>query len=159
MKPRRELFGATTAVTVILLGGAAYSAGEAMIQSANKAPFGAYLADGSGRSVYLFTADKGSASSCYGACATAWPPVLASAPGKATVGPGVAAGMLGTTPRRDGTQQLTYDGRPLYYFAGDKTAGSTAGQNIDHFGGEWYLVSPQGREIEASATKKTGSSW
>ena len=43
--------------------------------------------------------------------------------------------MLGTAPRRDGTQQLTYDGRPLYYFAGDKAAGSTAGQDIDHFGG------------------------
>ncbi len=157
MKSLGKVFGVTTAMVAILLSGAAYAAGEAMIQSETKAPFGAYLADGSGRSVYLFTADKGSASNCYGACAAAWPPVLAS--GKPAAGPGVTAGMLGTTPRRDGTQQLTYDGRPLYYFAGDKAAGSTAGQNIDHFGGEWYLVSPQGREIEASAAKKSGSSW
>ena len=73
MKPRRELFGATTAVTVILLGGASFDSDsriEAMIQSANKAPFGAYLADGNGRSVYLFTADKPSVSNCYGACAS-----------------------------------------------------------------------------------------
>jgi predicted lipoprotein with Yx(FWY)xxD motif len=159
MMTMRKRFGVTTAITAILLSGAAYAAGEAMIQSETKAPFGAYLADGSGRSVYLFTADKGSVSNCYDACAAAWPPVLASASGKEAAGPGVTAGTLGTTPRRDGTRQLTYDGRPLYYFAGDKAAGSTAGQNIHHFGGEWYLVSPQGREIEASAAKKSGSSW
>jgi predicted lipoprotein with Yx(FWY)xxD motif len=155
----RKRFGVTTAITAILLSGAAYAAGEAMIQSETKAPFGAYLADGSGRSVYLFTADKGSVSSCYGACAAAWPPVLASASGKVAAGPGVTAGTLGTTARRDGTHQLTYDGRPLYYFSADQAAGSTAGQDIHHFGGEWYLVSPQGREVEASAAKKSGSSW
>ena len=137
----RKRFGVTTAITAILLSGAAYAAGEPMIQSETKAPFGADLADGSGRSVYLFTADKGSVSNCYGACAAAWPPVLAS--GNEAAGPGVTAGTLGTTPRRDGTRQLTYDGRPLYYFAGDQAAGSTAGQDIHHFGGEWYLVSPR----------------
>lgn len=151
-----------TIAAVILIGGASLSgiataASTATLRTASKAPFGSYLADANGRAVYLFTADQGGVSHCYDACAKAWPPVLAS--GKPMAGSGIAAGMLGTHPRRDGTQQVTYHGMPLYYFVGDKAAGSTAGQDIDHFGGSWYLVSPQGSEIEASAAKKTGSSW
>lgn len=146
----------------ILISGAALPAlatasSAATLRTASKAPFGSYLADANGRAVYLFTADQDGVSHCYGACARAWPPVLVS--GKPMAGSGIVAGMLGAHQRRDGTQQVTYHGMPLYYFAGDKTAESTAGQDIDHFGGSWYLVSPKGEKIEASAEKKSGSSW
>ncbi len=56
--------------------------------------------------------------------------------------------MLGVIPRKSGAKQVTYDGKPLYYFKGDSAAGSTAGEGIDHFGGEWYLLSPKGGKID-----------
>jgi predicted lipoprotein with Yx(FWY)xxD motif len=80
-----------------------------------------FLADRQGRAMYLFEADKGSTSTCTGACAAAWPPVTASAMPMA--GGGVSQSMLGTTKRADGTEQLTYNGHPLYYFAADTGAG------------------------------------
>src|SRR6476619_1387217 len=82
---------------------------------------GKILADGQGRALYLFTADKSSTSTCTGACAAAWPPVTASAMPMA--GGGVSQSMLGTTKRADGTEQLTYHGHPLYYFSADTGSG------------------------------------
>ena len=70
------------------------------------------------RDLYLFDADKGKSSTCYGGCAKAWPPFLTK--GKPSAGPGVNARLLGTTKRRDGSLQVTYAGHPLYYYEGDK---------------------------------------
>ena len=99
-----------------------------------------------GRALYLFTADHNNASSCYDACAGAWPPFTVT--GKPGAGTGLEASKLGAISRKDGTQQVTYNGHPLYYYAVDSAAGSTEGEDIDHFGGEWYLVSPKGNKIE-----------
>ena len=110
----------------------------------DKAPFGTYLTDGSGRTVYMFTADTKNTSACSGACTTPWPPVLTT--GAPTAGSGVQASALGTI-KRGNEEQVTYDGMPLYYFARDKSAGSTAGEGINHFGGSWYVVSPSGKGI------------
>ena len=85
-----------------------------------------FLADGQGRALYLFEADKGTTSTCTGACAAAWPPVTASAMPMA--GGGVSQSLLGTTKRADGTEQITYNGHPLYYFAADTGAGMVKGQ-------------------------------
>jgi len=43
--------------------------------------------------------------------------------------------------------QATYNGRPLYYFAEDFNAGDTNGHQFEEFGGDWYLVTPTGREV------------
>ena len=64
--------------------------------------------------------------------------------------------MLGTSPRSDGTTQVTYAGHPLYLFVGDKAAGNTTGEGVNAFGGEWYVVSPSGDKIE-SAPASTSS--
>lgn len=61
---------------------------------------------------------------------------------------GVDATLLGTITRDDGTLQVTYNGWPLYLFAGDTAAGDTNGQGLDEFGGLWFLVSPAGEAIE-----------
>ncbi len=135
------------------IGGAAAAA---QVEVQQKAPFGDFLADGSGRALYMFTADHGTQSACYDACAGAWPPFTSAA--KPSAGSGIAAAMLGTTARKDGAQQVTYDGKPLYYFAGDSGAGSTAGEDVDHFGGSWYLVSPKGAKIEKEDAEKSSSS-
>jgi predicted lipoprotein with Yx(FWY)xxD motif len=112
---------------------------------------GKVLVGPNGRAVYLFEKDKGTTSECSGACAKAWPPLTTSA--KPTAGTGVAASMLGITKRADGTEQVTYNGHPLYYFEGDKKSGTIAGQGLDAFGAEWYVVGASGSKVEKSGAK------
>ena len=107
---------------------------------------GQILVDGSGRTVYLFEADKGKDSTCYDACAQAWPPVNASGAPHATGGASPA--LLGTTRRKDGTTQVTYAGHPLYYFIADKKPGDMNGQGISQFGAKWYVLAPSGKKID-----------
>jgi predicted lipoprotein with Yx(FWY)xxD motif len=111
---------------------------------------GAFLTNGSGRTVYLWAKDGTNMSACSGACAAAWPPVPAT--GKLTAAGGAKASDLGTITRSDGTKQATYDGHPLYYFAGDSAAGQANGQGSDSFGAKWWLVAPSGTKITASDT-------
>jgi predicted lipoprotein with Yx(FWY)xxD motif len=106
---------------------------------------GTILVDGNGKTVYLFVADKGTASSCYTSCATIWPPVLTT--GAPIAGTGATASLLGTTTRTDGKVEVTYAGHPLYYFVQDKKAGDTTGQGINGFGGLWWVLSPAGAAI------------
>jgi predicted lipoprotein with Yx(FWY)xxD motif len=112
---------------------------------------GKVLVGPNGRAVYLFEKDKGTTSECSGACAKAWPPLTTS--GKPTAGTGVTASMLGITKRPDGTEQVTYNGHPLYYFEGDKKSGTIAGQGLDAFGAEWYVVGASGSKVEKGEAK------
>jgi predicted lipoprotein with Yx(FWY)xxD motif len=104
---------------------------------------GTYLVDGSGRSLYLYTPDTTSMSTCTGGCAQIWPPFVTSGP--ATAGGGVTASMLTTTKQSDGSTQVIYNGHPLYYFAGDTAAGDTKGQGVMNI---WFLVAPSGNAIQ-----------
>jgi predicted lipoprotein with Yx(FWY)xxD motif len=107
---------------------------------------GQVLVDSNGLSVYLFVADKGSASTCNSpSCVQYWPPVLTT--GAPQAGSGVTATLLGTTARSDGTTQVTYAGHPLYRFINDKAAGDVAGQGVNAFGAPWFVVSPSGAQI------------
>jgi predicted lipoprotein with Yx(FWY)xxD motif len=106
--------------------------------------YGRILSDGSNRTIYLFTHDQTTASTCYGSCAAAWPPVLTRGAPKA--GPGLSD-QLGTTRRRNGTLQVTYGGHPLYYYEGDVRPGQILCQNVDEFGGTWLVVSPRGAPV------------
>jgi len=107
---------------------------------------GKFLADGQGRALYLFAADKSSTSTCTGACAATWPPVTASAMPMA--GTGVSQSLLGTTKRADGTEQLTYNGHPLYYFSADTGSGMAKGQGTKAFGADWYVLNAKGSKID-----------
>jgi predicted lipoprotein with Yx(FWY)xxD motif len=106
---------------------------------------GKILVDSRGRTLYLFEKDTGSKSTCSGACASAWPPLRTSGTPKA--GSGVTASLLGTTTRSDGNDEVTYNGHPLYYYAGDQKAGDTNGQDLNQFGASWYVLSPAGNKI------------
>jgi predicted lipoprotein with Yx(FWY)xxD motif len=120
---------------------------------------GSFLTNGSGRAVYLWAADSMNKSTCSGACAGAWPPVTTT--GQVTAADGAKAADLGTITRSDGTKQVTYDGHPLYYFAGDSGPGQTNGQGSDSFGAKWWLVAPAGTQItaaDAAASAGTPSS-
>ncbi|HTT85951.1 MAG TPA: hypothetical protein VMF60_01165 [Acidimicrobiales bacterium] len=110
---------------------------------------GSVLVDGQGFTLYLFIPDRESGTStCYGACAQGWPPLLLPTRVTAPVaGPGVNASLLGTTHRKDGTTEVTYDKWPLYTYVTDSQPGQTTGQGVDNLGGLWYVVSPQGQAI------------
>jgi predicted lipoprotein with Yx(FWY)xxD motif len=114
-----------------------------------KTPLGKIVVDARGHSLYLFEADHKGTSACYGACAKAWPPVVVS--GKPKAGPGARAALLGVLHRRDGKQQATYRGHPLYRFYKDTARGQVKGQGLDFFGGEWYVLTPAGKKLEHAA--------
>jgi len=116
---------------------------------------GRILVDAHGRTVYLFKKDKGTKSTCNGACAQAWPPVTVS--GKPTAGTGAKASLVGTTKRSDGKTQVTYHGHPLYRFQGDQTRSDTKGQGLVAFGGAWFVVSPSGTQVSGRAAKAAGA--
>jgi predicted lipoprotein with Yx(FWY)xxD motif len=132
--------------------GSGAPAGPATVSTKTGA-LGSYLTDGSGKSVYVYTPDTSTTSTCYGQCVAAWPALLTTGAPKA--GTGADASMLGTSPRTDGTTQVTYNGHPLYYFIGDKAAGDTNGQGKE---GIWFLVAPAGTQIGGSASSGGASS-
>lgn len=109
--------------------------------------FGPSLFDGKRGALYLFTRDKGSTPSCYGACANAWPPFLAKGGVKPTALRGAKSSLIGTTHRTDGTVQVTYKGKALYYFQGDTPGQLTCG-NVQEYGGLWLAVSPAGAGLK-----------
>ena len=111
---------------------------------------GSFLTDGAGRAVYLFMADSTGKSTCDGACAAAWPPVIAT--GQPTTSGSAQGSDLSTITRSDGTKQVTYDGHPLYYFTGDTGPGTDKGQGLNGFGAKWWLVAPTGSSITTAVT-------
>jgi predicted lipoprotein with Yx(FWY)xxD motif len=120
--------------------------GAAVLTVATAPGVGAVLVDSDGFTVYDFHKDKGTTSSCYGACAGVWPAVTTE--GAPQVGEGASASKLGTTKRKDGTVQVTYAGHPLYTYSADKKPGEANGQDIDSFGAEWYALQGSGEEAE-----------
>jgi predicted lipoprotein with Yx(FWY)xxD motif len=134
------------ACLVGVAGAATHAAGQRTTPvTAHSSKYGTVLFDGKGRSLYLFAKDRGGKSSCYGSCATAWPPLLTK--GSPHAGKGARKGLLGTTRRRDGKLQVTYAGHPLYGFAGDTKRGQITCQNVSQFGGTWLVVSAAGRAV------------
>jgi predicted lipoprotein with Yx(FWY)xxD motif len=103
---------------------------------------GTYVADGAGRTLYRFDKDsaKPPKSTCNGDCATAWPPLLIKSPGK-IYPKGLNPRILGYVERADHTCQVTINGWPVYYFAGDAEPGDIDGQGVN---GTWFAVSPTG---------------
>jgi predicted lipoprotein with Yx(FWY)xxD motif len=126
-------------------GGANPTASAPALRAAHS-KLGTILVDGQGRTLYLFEKDKGTASSCSGACASIWPPLTSA--GKVVAGDGLSAAKLGATKRADGKTEVTYAGHPLYTYAGDAKSGDTRGQGLDQFGAEWYVLTPRGNKID-----------
>jgi predicted lipoprotein with Yx(FWY)xxD motif len=138
-----------TFVLAIALVAAAFVASPAMASptaqptvAAKSSRFGNILFDGRGFVLYAFTRDPRGRSACFGACAKAWPPYIVRAPLR--TGKGTRRSLLGTTRRRDGKLQVTYAGRPLYFYVGDRRPGQILCQNVDEFGGLWLVVRGSG---------------
>jgi predicted lipoprotein with Yx(FWY)xxD motif len=131
------------------------SGGGATIAAQSEGDLGTILVDSNGRTIYLFEKDSGTKSSCFGGCASAWPPVRAT--GKPTAGDGLTASLIATTPRSDGGAQVTYNGHPLYLFAGDQAAGDTNGQGLTEFGGSWFALNSGGDPVTTKPSTTTNS--
>ena len=107
--------------------------------------FGPILFDGGNRALYAFTRDRrGGPSTCYGACAAAWPPYYAK--GALRAAPGVKRSLIRTVRRRDGRLQVTYNGWPLYYYAHEGPR-EVKCQNVREFGGLWLVQRASGRLV------------
>ena len=115
---------------------------------------GHILVDAQGRSLYLFKKDAGTTSTCTGACATFWPPLIA--PGAPTTGSGANASLIGTTMRQDGKSQVTYNGHPVYLYSGDHNPGDTNGEGVVAFGASWFALSGSGTQVTGSSSNAGG---
>jgi predicted lipoprotein with Yx(FWY)xxD motif len=104
--------------------------------------FGRMLFNSDRQAIYIFERDSKGRSACYGECAKAWPPVLTD--GKPVAGKGVRARLLGTVKRRGGQRQVTYAGKPLYYYA-HEAPGEVLCHNANANGGLWWVVGPNGK--------------
>lgn len=122
------------------------SGGVGVVKAAKVGDLGTIIVSSSGLTLYDFHKDKGGKSSCYGACASAWPPLLTEGAPKAEAG--AMADQLGTTKRKDGTVQVTYAGWPLYTYVGDQGPGEANGNDFSQFGAQWYALQPSGEEPE-----------
>lgn len=127
--------------------GSGAAAGAAVTVQTKTGALGTYLVDGAGRTLYLWAADKSATSSCDASCIQYWPPLT----GTPKAAGSLQQSALSTSARSDGSKQVTYDGHPLYYFAGDKTPGATAGQGSNGSGALWWVVGVDGKAITAAA--------
>ena len=108
-----------------------------------------YLADASGRALYVLEGDDGKR--CLGDCLAAWQPLSGATP--IAGAEAVQAPMISSISHDDGSMHVTYNGLPLYYFARDTGPGMTRGQDVEDAWGHWYLVRPTGELVPASLTK------
>ena len=114
----------------------------AVVSVTDDATLGPILTDGSGMTLYLFTADSPGVSTCVDGCLATWPPLLTD--GEPSIQGAADAALLGTLTRDDGSVQVTYDGWPLYFFAADMAAGDVAGQGVNDV---WFVVAPDGTAV------------
>ena len=110
---------------------------------------GDVLADADGHTLYVFLPDDRGPSTCYEDCEQNWPPLL----GPAEAGAGVRAARVATAEREDGSQQVTYNDWPLYYFAGDEQPGDLNGQGV---GGVWFVINTRGEPVQPPAANDDG---
>jgi predicted lipoprotein with Yx(FWY)xxD motif len=143
------ILGVVAAVVFVLATAAVATAkptaGSATVTTAHTG-LGAIIADGRGRSLYLFEKDVHNRSNCSGLCTTYWPPLLSN--GTSVASKGAKPSLLGSIRRADGSRQVTYAGHPLYLFSGDTRRGQTNGEGLQDFGASWYALTPIGKKID-----------
>jgi len=125
------------------------AAAKGPVVSTATTSLGRILVDARGHTLYLFGKDTNGKSACSGACAAAWPPLIATAKPRARAG--AKASRLGTTRRADGRLQVTYNRHPVYTFVKDTQKGQTNGEGLNAFGATWDALSPAGAKVAKQA--------
>jgi predicted lipoprotein with Yx(FWY)xxD motif len=134
-------------------GVAAAAIGPATV-SARTSSLGEILVGATGRTLYESSAETPGRLACTGSCLVTWPPLVVAAGIRPVAGRGAKASYLGTTKRPDGRLQVTYRGRALYLFSGDRKPGQLHGEGAA--GGLWHAVAPSGEAVAAKAAAGTG---
>jgi predicted lipoprotein with Yx(FWY)xxD motif len=125
--------GGLSGLTVV--EGTAGASSNVVVSTTKSATLGTILV--SGKTVYTLKASK---TPCSTQCLKIWPALmLPKGVTKASAGPGVKASKLGTVKRSGGALQVTYSGKPLYWFVGDTGAGQVNG-NVTDTWGTWSVV-------------------
>lgn len=132
----------TTASNDAPASGDGVSAEKVILQVRESERFGPHVTDGDGRALYMFTRDSDGESACEGRCLQDWPPMIQK--GVLTAGPGVDESRIATIVREGGLRQVTYAGRPLYYYVAAQSSNPASVQGLRSHDGDWYLVSPDG---------------
>jgi predicted lipoprotein with Yx(FWY)xxD motif len=158
---KRALSLALATLIALLAGAVLGQQEEAQATVMESGQLGPYLADGEGRTLYLFVNEelegqdparmtegvREAAVSCTGECLEAWPAFTSE--GEVEVQAGELDPELLYTAEFDGRMHVVYNGWPLFYFARDEQAGQINGQGIESFGGEWYVLNPQGQIVRS----------
>jgi predicted lipoprotein with Yx(FWY)xxD motif len=159
LRALRMRLAAVALVTGLIVAVGVANAALVSVHSTQNTALGKILVSASGRTLYHDSLEKQNLVKCTGACAAEWPPLVIAAGAKPVAGSGVTASMLGTVKRFDGKLQVTYGGKPLYLFSGDKKAGDVKGQGT---GGIWHALTPSGavvtKVVKASSGSTTGTS-
>jgi predicted lipoprotein with Yx(FWY)xxD motif len=141
----RMFFVLVALTAVAVTAPVSVSAGAQSSVAVHTSRYGRILFDGRGFALYTFTRDPRRRSTCAGACAKKWPPYIVS--GRPVARVGANGSLLGTIRRSDRRLQVTYAGRPLYYYVGDKKPGQILCQGVSLFGGLWLVVRADGRPV------------
>jgi predicted lipoprotein with Yx(FWY)xxD motif len=149
-------FGLAVLAAVLFVGGAitpdvsaaAMTSTSPTVKVAHDAKLGTILTDSQGMTLYTFKKDKPGESVCEGLCAQKWPPLTVAEANKPVAGPQVS-GKLGEIERPDHSYQVTYNGLPLYRYAGDSKPGDVNGQGIL---GSWFVASASGSKTSMNST-------
>jgi len=140
---------AVFALAAVAAAPAPAASGTATLKLAKVGKLGRVVVNSSGVTLYMFEKDKAGKSACYGACAKVWSPVLTT--GRPHAAHGLKASLLGTTKRRGGAKQVTYDHHPLYTYDDDHGPGTAKGQDSHEFGADWYVVDSRGHVVHGDA--------
>jgi predicted lipoprotein with Yx(FWY)xxD motif len=147
---RRLVLGSAIA-TALAVPAIAVAATTTVITT-HKVKAGTVVASSSGRTLYGFVADdKTHKSTCYGSCATVWPPLIANGAVALANGSGLNKKLLGRVKRSNGKYQVTYGGHPLYFYIADRKPGQQFGQNVFQSGAKWYVINKNGNYIKSTA--------
>ena len=135
----------------VAMAASSASSATGTVKAVKSTSFGTILVGTKGRTLYRYTIDGKNVNRCTSdpACNKYWPPLLVKAGAKPTAGAGAKAAELGTIKAKNGMRQVTYAGWPLYYFAGDASAGQTKGQGFEK---QWYVVNTNGGLVKGAAS-------
>jgi predicted lipoprotein with Yx(FWY)xxD motif len=151
-----SIIAAIIAVVVLVLaagGNATKTRSSGATVSVRQTALGRILVGTTGRTLYLFRADRPNVSKLSRAGFAAWPAFVTT--GTVQANGGASASKITTIASLGGKHQLTYGGHPLYYFVGDQRSGSTSGQGLFEFGAKWYVVSPSGEAVTSAPAPAT----
>ena len=146
----RLLVGVAVLSVAAIAAVSAFAAGGNAVVKVGPSNLGRVLVDAHGKTLYIWAHDKTSKSTCNGACAQYWPPLVTK--GRPQAIAGANSKLLGTSRRGDGRMQVTYAGHPLYSFVQDTKAGQTNGESLTDFGGRWDPVSAAGKAVRKGAS-------